>query len=118
MVSITPFFYPKMRLDLYLKSSRLISRRTLAQEFCAAGLVRVNGVPAKSSREVKPGDEIEIRRSQRQVKIRVLSVPAKKQVSRQAASDLFEIISDEICKDSVFDGVEVELGGSIINPNT
>ena len=49
-----------MRLDLFLKASRLILRRTLAQEFCDAGRVKVNDVKAKSSREVKELDEIEI----------------------------------------------------------
>jgi ribosomal 50S subunit-recycling heat shock protein len=107
-----------MRLDLFLKASRLILRRTLAQEFCEAGLVKVNGVPAKSSREVKPNDEIEIKRSARIVTVRVLQVPAAKQVSRQAASSLFEVVSEEICKDSLFDGFGADDGESKINPIT
>ena len=49
-----------MRLDLFLKASRLIARRSLAQKFCDAGLVKVNDLTAKSSREIKVGDEIEI----------------------------------------------------------
>ena len=107
-----------MRLDLFLKASRLILRRSLAQEFCAAGLVKINGVPAKSSREVKFNDEIEIKRSQRILTVRVLQIPANKQVSRQAASSLFEVVSEEICKDSLFDGFEVVDGDSKINPST
>jgi ribosomal 50S subunit-recycling heat shock protein len=106
-----------MRLDLFLKTSRLILRRTLAQEFCEAGLVKINGVKAKPSREVKLNDEIEIKRSNRLLKVRVLQVPANKQVSRQAASSLFEVVSEEICKDSVFD-FGAEEGDSKIKPTT
>ena len=84
-----------MRLDLFLKASRLIVRRSLAQKFCDAGLVKVNGAAAKSSREIKPNDEIEISRHNRRTKVKVLEVPDKKQVSRQNAANLFEIISEE-----------------------
>jgi ribosomal 50S subunit-recycling heat shock protein len=106
-----------MRLDLFLKSSRLILRRTLAQEFCEAGLIKVNGVAAKSSREVKPNDEIEIKRSTRILTVRVLQIPSTKQVSRQAASSLFEVVSEEICKDSIFE-LGADEGDSKINPST
>lgn len=84
-----------MRLDLFLKASRLILRRTLAQEFCDAGRVKINGVKAKSAREVRPGDEIEIRRNNRLLKVRVTQVPAKKQVSKQDAANLYEVLSEE-----------------------
>lgn len=106
-----------MRLDLFLKSSRLILRRSLAQEFCDAGLVKVNGLIAKSAREVKAGDEIEIKRSNRLLKVRVLEIPKTKQVSRQAASSLFEVVSEEICKDSLFD-FGADEGDNKINPTT
>lgn len=91
-----------MRLDLFLKASRLIVRRTLAQEFCDAGKVKINDAKAKSSREVKAGDEIEIKRHNRLLKVRVLQVPDKKQVSKQDAANLYEILSDETTADSVF----------------
>lgn len=84
-----------MRLDLFLKSSRLIIRRPLAKEFCQKGLVRVNGRKAKSSQEVRAGDEIEIRRHTRVTRVRVREVPETKQVSKQRAAELYEIISDE-----------------------
>lgn len=84
-----------MRLDLFLKTSRLIVRRSLAQEFCDAGLISVNGYEAKSSKDIKPGDEIEIKRPNRLVKIKVIDVPARKQLSKQDAGNLFEIISEE-----------------------
>ncbi len=63
-----------MRLDKYLKVSRLIKRRTVANEACDGGRVTVNGAPAKASREVKPGDVIEIRFGARAVKVEVVSV--------------------------------------------
>jgi ribosomal 50S subunit-recycling heat shock protein len=85
-----------MRLDLFLKTSRLILRRNLAQEFCDAGLIKINNLPAKSAREVKPSDEIEIKRHNRLTRVKVLQVPDKKQVSRADAANLYEIIAEEI----------------------
>lgn len=84
-----------MRLDLFLKVSRLILRRTIAQEICDAGAVRVNGVPAKSSKEIKAGDEIAIRFRGRIINAKVLMVPANKQVSKSLAATLIEITSNE-----------------------
>ncbi|MBX7172507.1 MAG: RNA-binding S4 domain-containing protein [Pyrinomonadaceae bacterium] len=108
-----------MRLDLFLKSSRIILRRSLAQQFCEAGLVKVNSVAAKSSREVKVNDEIEIKRSNKLLTVRVLQIPQSKQVSRQAASSLFEVVSEESCNDSLFEGgVEIEVGDNKNNPIT
>ncbi|MCD7770378.1 MAG: RNA-binding S4 domain-containing protein [Oscillospiraceae bacterium] len=63
-----------MRLDKYLKVSRLIKRRTVANEACDGGRVTVNGAPAKASREIKPGDVIELRTGARTVKVEVVSV--------------------------------------------
>lgn len=63
-----------MRLDKYLKVSRLIKRRTVANEACDNGRVTVNGVPAKASRDVKIGDIIEIRFGQKTVRVEVLNV--------------------------------------------
>lgn len=84
-----------MRLDLFLKTTRLISSRNLAQEFCDSGLVKVNGSTAKSSKEIKAGDEIEIRRRNRVVVVSVLAVPEKQQVSKADAPGLYEIIREE-----------------------
>ena len=84
-----------MRLDLFLKTSRLIVRRSLAQEFCDAGKIKVGGAIAKSSKEIKPNDEIEITRRNRITKLKVLEVPAQKQVSKMGASSLYEIVSEE-----------------------
>ena len=92
-----------MRLDLFLKASRLVLRRALANELCDAGLVKIGGAAAKPSREVKAGDEIEIKRRSRITKIRVLQVPDKKQISKQEAPNLYEVLSEEIPADSLFD---------------
>ena len=63
-----------MRLDKYLKVSRIIKRRTVANEACDGGRVTVNGAPAKASREVKPGDVIEIRFGAGTTRIEVVTV--------------------------------------------
>ncbi|HEX8709669.1 MAG TPA: RNA-binding S4 domain-containing protein [Pyrinomonadaceae bacterium] len=85
-----------MRLDLFLKASRLVPRRTVAQQLCEAGLVSVNGIAAKSSRAVQVGDEISLRRRQRLLSIRVLAAPAARQTSRNDAPGLYEILSDRV----------------------
>ncbi len=63
-----------MRLDKFLKVSRLIKRRTVANEACDGGRVSVNGAPAKASRDIKTGDVIEIRFGERVTRVEVLSV--------------------------------------------
>ena len=63
-----------MRLDKYLKVSRLIKRRTVANEACDGERVSVNGRTAKASYDVKPGDVIEVRFGARRLKVEVLSV--------------------------------------------
>ncbi len=63
-----------MRLDKYLKVSRLIKRRTIANEACDAERVSVNGRPVRASYEVKLGDVIEIRFGQRTLKVEVLAI--------------------------------------------
>ena len=63
-----------MRLDKYLKVSRLIKRRTVANDACDGGRVSVNGAPAKASRDVKVGDVIELSFGARNVRVEVVSV--------------------------------------------
>lgn len=63
-----------MRLDKWLKVSRLIKRRTVAQEACDGGRVSVNGQTAKPSRDVKPGDVIEVSFGAKTLRAEVLSV--------------------------------------------
>jgi ribosomal 50S subunit-recycling heat shock protein len=83
-----------MRLDIFLKHSRLVLRRTLAQQMCEAGAVKLNGTTAKSAREVRSGDQIAIRQRGRITTVRILDVPAKPPSKAQAAS-LYEIVSVE-----------------------
>ncbi|HLG13022.1 MAG TPA: S4 domain-containing protein [Blastocatellia bacterium] len=75
-----------MRLDIFLKQSRLVPRRTLAQELCEAGKVKVNGRRAKSAGEVRKGDLLEIRERWRITTVRVLEVPEKPPSKREASS--------------------------------
>ena len=71
-----------MRLDKYLKVSRIIKRRTVANEACDGGRVSVNGRPAKASHEVKPGDVIEISFGQRRLKAEVINVTERRKGRR------------------------------------
>lgn len=84
-----------MRLDLFLKLSRLCPRRTLAQELCDAGLVLLNGRKAKSAHSVKAGDEITIRYRDHETTARVLNAPATRNISRRDASGLLEIVNEK-----------------------
>lgn len=80
-----------MRLDKFLKVSRLIKRRTVANEVSDMGRILVNGNQAKASKQLKEGDIIEIEYANRCVKAKVLKVP-QNNVSVQEASTLYEII--------------------------
>lgn len=82
-----------MRLDLFLKLSRLCPRRTVAQKLCDAGIVLLNGRPAKSAHDVKVGDEIIIRKANEETVALVLEVPTSHNVSRRDANSLIEIVS-------------------------
>lgn len=79
-----------MRLDKYLKVTRIIKRRTVANEACDAAHVTVNNRPAKASYDVKVGDIIEVTFGARALRIRVLEV--KETVGKDAASTLYEVI--------------------------
>ena len=79
-----------MRRDKYLKVSRLIKRRTVANEACDNGRVLLNGKAARASAEVKPGDVIEISFGNRSVKAEVLAV--EETVHKEAAGELFRYL--------------------------
>ena len=79
-----------MRLDKFLKVSRLIKRRTVANEACDAGRVLVNGKTAKVSVKVKPGDVIEIQFGTRTVKVEVLDL--QETTKKEEAKELFRYI--------------------------
>ena len=76
-----------MRLDKYLKVSRLVKRRTVANEACDHGLVEVNGRPARASYEVKPGDNITLRVGARTLTVEVLTV--QESVRREDAAGMY-----------------------------
>ena len=84
-----------MRLDLFLKVSRLCPRRPIAQKLCDAGLVSINGKAAKSAHAVKSGDEMTIRNRSRLLTVRVNAIPFGRSVSKTDADTLYQIISDE-----------------------
>ena len=79
-----------MRLDKYLKVSRIIKRRTVANDACDAEHVTVNGRSAKASYDVKEGDVIEVSFGQRTLKVRVLDV--REHAAKADASSLYEVI--------------------------
>lgn len=79
-----------MRLDKYLKVSRLIKRRTVANEACDAGKVTVNGKAARASYDVKVGDIIEITLGARSVKVRVTEV--KEVVRKEDADTMYDAV--------------------------
>jgi ribosomal 50S subunit-recycling heat shock protein len=84
-----------MRLDLFLKVSRLCSGRPIAQTLCDAGLVSINGKPAKSAHSVKAGDELRVRIRNRLLTVRVNSIPGTRSVSKIEAAGLYELVKNE-----------------------
>jgi ribosomal 50S subunit-recycling heat shock protein len=83
-----------MRLDLFLKWSRVILRRTLAKETCDAGRVMVNGQEARAGREVRVGDTISLRMSRRQLTFRVRSIPSHAP-SKEGAHEMIELLESD-----------------------
>lgn len=79
-----------MRLDKFLKVSRLIKRRPVANEACDAGRITVNGKVAKASLNVKPGDVIEITFGDKVVKVEVLSVTET--YKKEEAKELYKVL--------------------------
>lgn len=79
-----------MRLDKYLKVSRLIKRRTIANEACDAGKISVNGKTARASYDVKENDVIEISMGERLLKVRILDI--KEHVLKNDAALLYEVL--------------------------
>lgn len=81
-----------MRLDKFLKVSRLIKRRMVANEVCHQGQVMVNGRPAKAGLDVGPGDRVEIRLGERV--IRLLIVEVKENVPAREAASLYRLMEE------------------------
>jgi len=82
-----------MRLDLFLKWSRVILRRTLAKEMCDAGRVAVNGSEARAGREVRVGDTIDVRLARRHLKFRVSAIPSHAP-GKEGAREMVELLED------------------------
>ena len=82
-----------MRLDKYLKVSRMIKRRTVANEACAGGRVSLNGRVAKPGAEVKEGDQLEIRFGNRIGRYRIVSV--QETVRKGNAAEMYEVLEED-----------------------
>ncbi len=83
-----------MRIDKYLKVSRVIKRRSVAQEACDGGRIEINGKPAKPSKDVKVGDKVTVSFGNRSMSFEVLSVD--EHVLKQDAENMYRIITDEL----------------------
>ncbi|MGT2755249.1 RNA-binding S4 domain-containing protein [Streptococcus ovis] len=81
-----------MRLDKYLKVSRIIKRRTIAKEVADKGRIKVNGILAKSSTDLKNGDEVEIRFGNKLLTVKVLEM--KDSTKKEDALKMYEILSE------------------------
>jgi ribosomal 50S subunit-recycling heat shock protein len=88
----------RLRLDLYLKRSGLVKRRTLAATLCENGYVTLNGRPAGSGKAVKVGDRLEIRYARKKVLVEVTEIPGK-QVKK---GENYEILNEEIIEEDLF----------------
>ena len=81
-----------MRLDKFLKVSRILKRRTLAQQACDKGKVIVNGKEVKPARQIKEGDEVELVFTGGSLKFRILKI--KETVKKDEAQSLYEVINE------------------------
>lgn len=79
-----------MRLDKYLKVSRLIKRRTVAKEACDKGIISINGKVAKSSSEVNTGDVLELKFGEKITKVKITEI--KEHVLKNDAKEMYEVI--------------------------
>jgi ribosomal 50S subunit-recycling heat shock protein len=99
-----------MRLDKWLKLSRIIKRRTVAQGYCDAGRVSINGRVAKPATALKVGDRLAIRFSRKEVEAEVMVVPTGN-ISAQAASTLYRIVAEHAREPLALIDAEREAGG-------
>ena len=83
-----------MRLDKFLKVSRIIKRRTVANEACDGGRVEINGRPAKAGAQVKVGDVVTLHFGDREFRFRILIV--EETVKKQDTADMYEVLTDEV----------------------
>ena len=82
-----------MRIDKFLKVSRVIKRRTVAQEACEGGHIEVNGKPAKPAKDVKVGDRVKVTLGSRSTTFEILSVDERQ--TKQSAESMYRLIEGE-----------------------
>lgn len=82
-----------MRLDKFLKVSRLIKRRTLAKEVADKGRISINGIQAKASSNVKEGDELAVQFGQRRVTVRIDKI--QEMTRKEDAQDMYTVLKEE-----------------------
>ncbi|MFY4777236.1 RNA-binding S4 domain-containing protein [Metabacillus sp. RGM 3146] len=87
-----------MRLDKFLKVSRLIKRRTLAKEVADQGRISINGVPAKASSNVKIGDELTVRFGQKLITVQIEDL--KETTKKEDSASLYRIVKEEKLSES------------------
>ena len=92
-----------MRIDKYLKVSRILKRRTVSKELALNERIEINGKAVKPSHEVNPGDIVAVTFGNRRLEIRVLSVQDVKK--KQDAADLYEVVSETRIKDEPEDAM-------------
>jgi len=90
-----------VRLDVFLKTSRLVKRRSVAKEMCDDGRVTVGGSAAKPGREVRPGDVITIELSRRVVDAEVVEIPSGN-VPKERAAELYRILGERAVERELF----------------
>ena len=90
----------QMRVDKFLKVSRIIKRRTVAKEACEGGRVKVNGTSAKPGRSISPGDRIEVAFGNRVLEVKVMDV--RSHVPAPRATELYEVIREEYSDDEKY----------------
>jgi ribosomal 50S subunit-recycling heat shock protein len=88
-------YNPFVRLDLFLKSSRLVKRRTIGQEMCDAGRVQVNGQAAKPAKEIKPGDRLALTFVSRVLEVEILAVPVSAKNVKAPPEELYRVVSEQ-----------------------
>ena len=88
-------YNPFVRLDLFLKTCRLVKRRAIAQEMCDAGRVLVNGNPAKPAKDIKPGDSLRLSYAARIIDVKVLAVPASSKNVKTPPEELYQVLGEQ-----------------------
>jgi ribosomal 50S subunit-recycling heat shock protein len=88
-------YNPFVRLDLFLKASRLVKRRAVAQEMCDAGRVLVNGTMAKPAKEVKPGDGLRLSYLSRFIEVEVLAIPIASKNIKEQPEELYRVTREQ-----------------------